>query len=101
MTDGNTLTYCSICGGDLPLPEFEGDNPPEINGKPVCYRCWVIESTNKTQIIINYRLSSYIQNQEDIMGHSIISLDQLPPFIDELIRKPGYWMEFILIEKGG
>lgn len=91
---------CSMCGGDLPSPEYEGDNPPELNGKPICYDCWAIEDENKTPIVINYRMRSYVQGQKTVMKHAAVRLDRLPSFIDELFRRPGYWVEFVLLEKG-
>jgi hypothetical protein len=91
---------CSICGGDLPIPKYDGDTPPKLNGKPICYPCWGIEHENKTTIIINYRMRSYVQGQETVMEHTSIRLDQLPSFIDTIFRKPGYSVEFVLLEEG-
>jgi hypothetical protein len=91
---------CSMCSGDLPIPEYDGDDPPKVKGKPVCYECWGIEHTNKTPFIINYKITSYVQGQEDVMSTKEIRLDELPTFIDQLFRKPGYWVDFVLIENG-
>lgn len=91
---------CSRCGGDLPTPQYEGDNPPKLNGKPICYDCWAIEHKNRDPIIVNYRMTSFVQGKEDVMEHIVIRLDQLPHFIDELFRKPGYRVEYVLLEEG-
>jgi hypothetical protein len=89
-----------MCGGDLPVPKYDGDTPPEVNGKPVCYGCWGIEDTNKTPIIINYRMTGYVQGNENIMESKVVRLDQLSAFLEELFRRPGYWVEFVLLKKG-
>lgn len=91
---------CSLCGNDLPDPEYDGDTPPELNGKFICYNCWGIEYENKTPIIIDYRMTSYVQGQENIMKSEGIRLDELPAFIDKLFRKTGYYVDFILLKEG-
>lgn len=105
MTGGKTQNKqetCAICGKEYEAEYWEINGEEKysgavVDGKQVCDFCWGDEYENRTPFNISYQMTGYVEGHENILKSHAITTRELPEFIDNLVRKKGYKLDWILV----
>jgi hypothetical protein len=96
---------CSICGKPFDAEYFECPPHPihysgaKVDGKHVCYPCWGGVYSDRQPVIISYHMTSYVTNKTDRLVDTSTTIKELPLIVDNLMREPGYTVDWILIRR--